>query len=478
MNLKNYVGFDQLIQKKSNIKKIFFYRICGTGMGAAACLLKEAGYDVEGADFSFYPPMSDYIKQSGIKSYTIEELDDEFYQKFDLIVVGNSLAGASKNASFVEELGVPFTSFPECLGAFVLKNKSVIGITGTHGKTTTTYFMSQILEKLGEKSGYLIGGVLADGKPSSTLGESKYFVIESDEYDSAYFKKISKFRLYEIDHVIITSLEFDHGDIFNSIDDIEDEFRALLKQDIKSVIANDSFESITKLKKEFKNLDWIDYGFHSGLVINETKPTETSFELKINNEAIGFKTSLVGTHNILNLVSCILFLLEENFNIQDIKKAVESLNLVKRRQEVRGHYQKSIVIDDFAHHPRAVALTLDGIRNQYPNKKLITVFEPISSTARSNIFQKEFAASFENTDTVIIANAQIKTTVKKGDNLDYTLLKNDIEKFGNKVYLVDDLNNLRKSIDSETDSSESILLILSNRTCLGLWESDFVNQLS
>lgn len=477
MNLKNYVDFDQLLEKKSNIKKIFFYRICGTGMGAAACLLKEAGYDVEGADFNFYPPMSDYIRSSGIKSYTIDELSDDFYQNFDLIVVGNSLAGASKNASFIEELGVPFTSFPECLGAYILKDRSVIGVTGTHGKTSTTYLMTQMLESLGEKPGYLIGGVLANGRPSSALGESKYFVIESDEYDSAYFKKISKFRLYEINHVILTSLEFDHGDIFNSIDDIENEFRELLKQNIESVVANDQYKSINKLQGEFSNLNWISYGEQSGLSIESVTEKGTSFSLIINGQKEEFCTNLIGTHNILNLSACIHFLINEGFSVSEIKKASEHLSLVKRRQEVRGHYQNSIVIDDFAHHPRAVELTINGIKNQYPGKKIITVFEPISATARSNIFQNEFANSLACSDVLIIANAKLKTTVKNGSDLDYQKLKADIEQKSIPVYLVSELEELQHVINQETQTENTLLLVLSNRTCLGLWESEFVNEL-
>lgn len=477
MNLENYLDSVKLKKQQSSIKKIFFYRICGTGMGAAACLLKEAGYEVEGADFNFYPPMSDYLKSAGVKYQFVENISDDYYKNFDLIVVGNSLAGASKSASFIEELGVSFTSFPECLGAFILEERTVIGIAGTHGKTTTTYFMTQLLESLGEKPGYLIGGVLGNGRPSSALGTSKYFAIESDEYDSAYFKKISKFRLYEIDNAIITSLEFDHGDIFSSIENIEDEFRALLDQKVDSVVSNTDYSSIKKLQKEYPNTKWINYNSTNDIVIHESDSKSTSFELEISGKKQSINTNLVGMHNILNLAACIKFLVSEGFDLEQIKKSCQNLLLVKRRQEVRGHYKGSIVIDDFAHHPRAVDLTLDGIKKQYPGKKLITIFEPISSTARSNIFQNEFAASFLNTDTLIIANAGIKTTVKKGDDLDYHKLKKDIESNNISVSLVANLSELRSQIDSQVDNN-CVLLVLSNRTCLGLWESDFVNELS
>jgi UDP-N-acetylmuramate: L-alanyl-gamma-D-glutamyl-meso-diaminopimelate ligase len=188
MNLENLLVDNELIEYlEKKVKKIFFYRICGTGMGAAACLLQEAGYEISGADLSFSPPMSTYLESTGIECLALDEMTDEKLNDYDLIIVGNSVPRHSDYAKQIERCGVKFTSFPEIIGKAILKNKKVIGVAGTHGKTTTTYFMTQMLEKLNQKPGYLIGGILDDAPPSR-LGE-KYFVIESDEYDSAYFKK-------------------------------------------------------------------------------------------------------------------------------------------------------------------------------------------------------------------------------------------------------------------------------------------------
>ena len=219
MNLTNKLDYSDLKKIQKDIKRVFFYRVCGTGMGAAACLLKEKGYEVEGGDTNFYPPMSTYLESTGIPLHKLEKIDQEFLKSFDLIVVGNVVPNGSPDARLIEELGVNFSSFPTAIGALVLSDVNVIGIAGTHGKTTTTYFATQIFENLKADPGYLIGGVMV-GRPSSKLGNGKYFFIESDEYDSAYFEKISKFRSYAIDNLILTSLEYDHADIFASVEAI------------------------------------------------------------------------------------------------------------------------------------------------------------------------------------------------------------------------------------------------------------------
>lgn len=477
MNLENMIVDSNLSTSKNKIKKIFFYRICGTGMGACACLAKEAGFEVAGADMTFSPPMSTYLESLDIPLMKLSDVTKEELQNYDLIIVGNSVPRNSDYAKFVEESGVPFTSFPSFLGEFVLKEKTVIGIAGTHGKTTTTHFLTQMLEFLGEDAGYFVGGII-EGRAPSKLG-GKYFVIESDEYDSAYFQKISKFRLYELNHMILTSLEFDHADIFNSIEDIKNEFSATLNGFAGNIIANDAYQAIDELEEKFKDLNWKKYGEASdnGPLNIEVLNGKTKFFVMINGERVAFETNIIGTHNILNITSSILMCSELGFEIQDIIKSVSSLGMVKRRQENRGTYKESIVIDDFAHHPKAIALTIDAIKESYPGKKIITVFEPVSATARSSIFQKEFAASFKKSDEVIIAVNPLQTTVKDSKNLDADRLVSDISSFGISAISVNSLDHLISFLDSKA-AQDNLFLILSNRTCIGLWESDFVKNLS
>jgi UDP-N-acetylmuramate: L-alanyl-gamma-D-glutamyl-meso-diaminopimelate ligase len=479
MDLKNLISQEELIARRSKIKKVFFYRICGAGMGPAAVLVKQAGFQVEGADSAYYPPMSTFLETTGIPLFKLDQVTPDFLKQYDLIVVGNSVSGKLDAARMIEQVGVPFTSFPSALGSLVLKEKNVIGIAGTHGKTTTTYFMTQLLEKLGQNPGYLVGGII-EGRDPSKLGD-KYFVIESDEYDSAYFHKISKFRLFELKNMILTSLEFDHADIFSSVEKIEDEFRAVVPNMKSTLIFNQEYPSAMKLYKEYsgnKNQKWFLYGPGSVVGPHQVKTFEngSSFIVRWNGEDIPFQTSIIGGHNVLNVTSCIMFLLSEGFKVEDIQKAALSLEMVKRRQEVRGKYKDMVVIDDFAHHPRAITVTLDAIRARYKDKKIITVFEPISATARSSIFQNEFRDSLAASDKVIIAKAELATTAIGQKDLDSELLAKEIEQKGKASACVSKLDDLRARIDKFAEK-DAVLLILSNRTCLGLWESSFVKEL-
>ena len=480
MDLKCLISQEELISKRNQIKKIFFYRICGAGMGPAAVLVKQAGFDVQGADSAYYPPMSTFLETTGIPLFKLEEVTPEFLKQYDLVVVGNSVSGKAEAARMIEQAGVPFTSFPSALGSLVLKEKNVIGIAGTHGKTTTTYFMTQLLERLGQNPGYLVGGII-EGREPAKLGD-KYFVIESDEYDSAYFHKISKFRLYEMKNMILTSLEFDHADIFSSVEKIEDEFRHVIPGMKSTLILNQNYPSGMKLYHDYHGKNpsqkWFLYGENSEAGPHEVKTFEngSEFYLVWKGEDVPFRSSVVGHHNVLNLTSCLLFLLSEGFSVAEVQKAALEIGMVKRRQEVRGKYKGMVVIDDFAHHPRAITVTLDAIRARFKNKKIITVFEPISATARSSIFQSEFRDSLAASDKVIIARASIPTTAINGKDLDVDLLTKEINEKGKTALCVNKLEDLRKAID-ESSSADAVLLVLSNRTCLGLWESDFVQQL-
>lgn len=478
MNLQNALDQAGIVANKDKFKKLFFYRICGTGMGACACLLKEAGYEVEGADQAFFPPMSTYLESTGIPLHDLTKVDEEFLKQYDLIIVGNSVPRMSENARLIERCGTPFTSFPTALGSLVLNEKEVVGIAGTHGKTTTTYFLTQLFEKLGEDCGYLIGGII-NGRAPSRIGKSKYFTIESDEYDSCYFQKYAKFRQYELNHMILTSLEFDHADIYDSLESIEKEFKVTLKDLPGACIANDDYESIHKLKGEFPNVDWILYGDSSeaGPKKASTGKDGSCFTLTFEGEDIEFKTNIIGHHNVLNISACALYLLKEGFDKQKVIDAVKELSLVKRRQEVRGSYKGAVVIDDFAHHPKAVTLTVDAIKAAYPDRNIVTVFEPVSATARSSLFQNEFAQSLSSSGKVILASNPMKTTVKDSKNLDCDMLAKDLNSKGVEAVCAFDLEELRKRIDVWADEA-SVLLVLSNRTCLGLWESDFVEELA
>jgi UDP-N-acetylmuramate: L-alanyl-gamma-D-glutamyl-meso-diaminopimelate ligase len=481
MNLINKLDYSSLKKLQKDIKRVFFYRVCGTGMGAAACLLKEKGFEVEGGDTNYYPPMSTYLESTGIPLHRLDQIDQAFLSKFDLIVVGNVIPNGGADAKIIEESGVKFASFPTSIGALVLSEVNVIGIAGTHGKTTTTYLATQVFENLNTLPGYLIGGVM-EGRPSSKLGSGKYFFIESDEYDSAYFEKISKFRSYAIDNLILTSLEFDHADIFASVEAIKDQFRAAIPLIEKKFIFCSDYVAANELFAEFSDGDknrWIKYGEKSdvGPKIIESSPKGTNFQLTLSKETYIFETNLIGRHNIANLSAVIIYALSEGFTKDQIANAIKNLQMVKRRQEVRGIYKGALVIDDFAHHPRAVELTLDGIITQYPGKKINVIMEPNSATARSAIFQKEFEESLSRAASVIFTKPTRPTSVKNVGDLDIYKIIDGVKKSGRPGSVVGNLTELMTEIEKIT-GQDNVILILSNGTCLGLWESEFVKNLS
>ena len=480
MNLTNKLDYSSLKKLQPHIKRVFFYRVCGTGMGAAACLLKEKGLEVVGGDTNYYPPMSTYLESTGIPLLKLDSINQEFLKGFDLIVVGNVIPKDGPDSRMIEESGVKFSSFPTAIGALVLSDVNVVGIAGTHGKTTTTFLATQVFENLNTLPGYLIGGVM-DGRPSSKLGSGKYFFIESDEYDSAYFEKISKFRSYSIDNLILTSLEFDHAYIFNSVEDIKEQFRAAIPHIEKKFIFTMDYISSIELFNEFEDGNrekWMKYGETTevGPIILSSSPEGTLFKLKFKQKEIEFKTNLIGRHNILNISAVILYALSEGFSAEAISGAIKNLQMVKRRQEVRGTYKESLIIDDFAHHPRAVELTLDGIITKYPGKKIHVIMEPNSATARSAIFQKEFEESLSRASSVVFTKPTRPTSVKGVGDLDIYKIVDDVKKSGRPGSVVGNLEELMTEIEKVV-GPKSVLLILSNGTCLGLWESEFAKKL-
>ncbi|MCY4644704.1 MAG: Mur ligase family protein, partial [Bacteriovoracales bacterium] len=249
MNLQNQLDESALFSRRDSFRRIFFYRLCGAGMAPAAILLKEWGAHVEGSDLRFDPPLGPLLKDARIPCHFNEAITVEQLRSFDLIVVGNVVAKTSDEARMIENLGVPFCSFPAIFGGLLLKERNVVGICGTHGKSTTTYFAVQLFEALGEKPGYFIGGAMED-RPPSRLGDEKYFFIEGDEYDSAYFHKVSKFRSYYLNSMILTSLEFDHGDLFSSLEEIKDQFRPSIEKLDDVLIGCQDYETVCELARE------------------------------------------------------------------------------------------------------------------------------------------------------------------------------------------------------------------------------------
>ena len=337
--------------------RIHILGICGTFMGGLAQILKESGHEISGSDIQFYPPMSDYLDSFDIemiKGYDIKSMPDA-----DLYVIGNALSRGNESVEHILSNSLPFKSGPEMLGE-ILKNKKVLAISGTHGKTTTSYMLTHIMLDQGRDVGFLVGGISNNISGSASLGSDRTFVIEADEYDSAFFDKRSKFIHYSPSTIVINNIEFDHADIFNNLDDIKRQFHHLIK-----IIPSNGNVVYFADDKNIKDL--IDMGIWSNqIAINNNAH---SIEAVYSDKTLKYEESiyslnelpLIGEHNFKNYISAILAARTDGIQIQDSIKSLASFDGVKRRLEYKGSFDGIEIYDDFAHHPTAIEFSANAL---------------------------------------------------------------------------------------------------------------------
>lgn len=406
-------------------KKVYFMGIAGTGMGSVAGLALQSGWQVAGSDANIYPPMSDMLNELNIKVTTPYDAKNLKEYNPDLVVVANVL---SKNHVEVKELlseGIPYTSYPEFLGTNFLSKRHSVVVSGTHGKTTTTSLLTHILRELGESPGYMIGGIPKAFKKSFDIGTRPVFVIEGDEYDTAFFDKESKFLHYHPKHLILNNIEFDHADIFQSIEDIYKMFEKLLKKvaNPSQIIANIDDPGVAEVLKRSGLARQVTsvsaWGKNSSTPyrVLQTRVLEAKAESQIWEVALSTtrwgdvkcKTTLSGDYNAANLcqiVACLDSLMSSKViatqNFEAIQKAVISFQNVKRRLDHLGTVGDIIVMEDFAHHPTAVKLLIETLKRNFPNRRLIAAFEPRNATSRRKIFEKQYAEVLSKSDIALI----------------------------------------------------------------------------
>ncbi|MGZ8095819.1 MAG: UDP-N-acetylmuramate:L-alanyl-gamma-D-glutamyl-meso-diaminopimelate ligase [Methylosarcina sp.] len=380
--------------------------ICGTFMGGLAVIARQMGHRVSGSDQNVYPPMSTQLEEQGIRlmeGYRPENLDD----KPDLVIIGNALSRGNPEVEAVLDLGLRYVSGPQWLAEHVLQGRWVLGVAGTHGKTTTASMLSWILEYQGLKPGFLIGGIPLNFGVSARLGESSFFVVEADEYDSAFFDKRSKFVHYRPRTAILNNLEFDHADIFPDLDAIKRQFHHLVRTvpslgliispecdaNIQDVLSMGCWTPVAQTSINGKalwnaDLHKIDGSRFSVLSENETQGT--------------VEWSLTGRHNVYNALSAIAAAQHVGIRPQDAIDALNRFKNVKRRMEVIATINGVTLYDDFAHHPTAIETTLDGLRKQVGQERIVAIVEPRSNTMRLGVHTETLAKSLSNADHAII----------------------------------------------------------------------------
>ena len=365
-------------------------------MAGLAQILKESGHEVSGSDSQFYPPMSDYIQNLNIE--IIQGFEEDSLPKADLYVIGNALSRGNECIEKILDQKLPFVSGPEILGK-ELKDRNVFAVSGTHGKTTTSYMLCHILIDQGRDIGYLVGGISKNMENPAKLGTNKTFVIEADEYDSAFFDKRSKFIHYFPSNLIINNIEFDHADIFDNLNDIKKQFHHLIKIIPKSgnIIY---FEDDINTNEVLKRGNWC-----NKLAINNdtTSADFNSMEFKIDNKVYSLSDlPLIGEHNFKNYICAILAAKLDGIDINDSIKSIKNFEGVKRRMDFVKEISNIRIYDDFAHHPTAISLSSKAIRKKYPNKKIMGIVELGSNTMSSGYHKENLIDSFESFDEVFL----------------------------------------------------------------------------
>ncbi len=428
----------RLNRKPQKIETIHLMGICGTGMAALAGMLKNAGYAVTGSDAEVYPPMSDFLYRQGIApagGYRAENLG----HGPDLVIVGNVIRKDNPEALALGRLCIAYLSFPQALAEFFLHNRRSLVVAGTHGKTTTCALLASTLHHAGCDPSFMIGGILREFESNNRLGGGPHFVVEGDEYDTAFFDKESKFLHYQPQTAIITSIEFDHADIFTDLDQIKRSFgkfvRLLPPEGL--IVAHLDDANVREVVAEAPcrvegyglgaDNDWRIVGW-------KTKAEESLYEIEHRRQKYLLASPLSGVHNGLNSLAVMAVLHSQGLDFDSIAKGVSAFKGVKRRQEVRGTVDGITVLDDFAHHPTAVRETLDGLKKANHERRLVAVFEPRTNSSRRSLFQEQYARAFSGADVVVLREPIPLDNVAAEDHFSSAKLAESLRRINKKAW--------------------------------------------
>jgi UDP-N-acetylmuramate: L-alanyl-gamma-D-glutamyl-meso-diaminopimelate ligase len=398
-------------------KKFHFLGICGTAMASVAAALQDRGFKVTGSDENVYPPMSNFLQEKGItakKGYHAENIPSDA----DVVVIGNAMKRGNPEVEAVLNRKLFYLSLPEVLKNYFLLGRHNLVVTGTHGKTTTTALLAWIMEKVGRNPGYLIAGLPKNFGQGARLNDSKYFVIEGDEYDTAFFDKRSKFIHYLPELLIVNNIEFDHADIFKDLDDIKLSFRRLLNIVPQNgmVLLNGDDPNCVEVAKDCL-AQMIEVGFSKNCAqrIRDVDSSSDGSSFRLGEET--FEIPLIGEFNVRNAAMAVMAARFYDVSTARINSALKSFAGVARRLEVRGEVRGVTVIDDFGHHPTAVAQTLEALRHSYRGQRLWAVFEPRSNTTRRAVFQEQLPEAFKFADGVFISQVAKLEQIPENERL-------------------------------------------------------------
>ena len=447
--------------------------ICGTAMASLAGLLKERGFKVTGSDQNVYPPMSTFLEKQGIEiqqGYKASNLDSNP----DFVVVGNVISKHFEEAQALLQKDIPYASLPETLRDFVIEDRHSMVVAGTHGKTTTTSMLSWMCEKEGLKPGFLIGGIAKNFEGSFQNPKGDHFVIEGDEYDTAFFAKVPKFSFYKPRSVILGNIEFDHADIYSNLDEILKAFKSLMElipDNEGLLVHNAEDKNVQGLLKHCK-AQKVSYGQHEGdWTLSHLEFLRQGIEFDVNYKGKVEEKIFIpmfGGYNALNGLAVYALCKTLGFK-SDLRSSFRSFQGVKRRQELIGEPGGIQVIEDFAHHPTAVKATIASLQGRKDRGRLFALFEPRSNTSRRNIFQKEYEEAFLMADESFLCRPASGTQkMNSADFLDVDKIASKINETKNAL-VFEDVEVAIAEIKSRAKKGDTVL-IMSNGSFQGIYQ--------
>ncbi|HVP65082.1 MAG TPA: UDP-N-acetylmuramate:L-alanyl-gamma-D-glutamyl-meso-diaminopimelate ligase [candidate division Zixibacteria bacterium] len=447
-------------------QKIHLIGICGTAMASLAGMLKGRGFEVRGSDAAAYPPMSDFLDSLGI-SVMQPFSEENFAWQPDLVVVGNAISRGNVELEHVLDRRLRFTSMAQLVyDEFIQRHQSLV-VAGTHGKTTTTSMLAWIFQVAGREPSFLIGGIAENFGSSFAVTNGCEFIIEGDEYDTCFFDKGPKFWHYFPDAVALTSVEFDHADIYRDLEAVKWAFKRLVNLVPKRgvIVAWDGNENVSEcVERALCKVERFGFAEASDwrIVDLQHQPDLTQWKVLRNGAPWAqFEFSLAGDYNVLNATAAAGIAANYGIAPEVIANALATFKSVKRRLEVKAEVDGITIIDDFAHHPTAIAATLNALRSRYNGRRLVAVLEPRSNTLRRNIFQHELVRSLAKADEVVLASVFFKTTdsLSPEERLDVDAVIKDLIRRGVPARQLANADEIAAALGPELRSGDVVALL-------------------
>jgi UDP-N-acetylmuramate: L-alanyl-gamma-D-glutamyl-meso-diaminopimelate ligase len=443
---------------------IHLIAICGVGMASLAGFLQSLGYRVTGSDQNVYPPMSHYLQGIGIpilSGYREEHL----FPRPDLVIIGNAVSRNNPEAALALKQELPYLSFPQAIGRFLIQSRTSLVIAGTHGKTTTSALAAWTLERAGLKPGFFIGGIPLNFDSGWNAGDGDYVVLEGDEYDSAFFDKGPKFLHYRPRHVILTSVEFDHADIYRDLEHLKDAFRRLVEliPPDGSLVACKDYPAVGEVVGTVRGR-LIFYGSQAEWTAKNIEIVEgrSHFTPCYRGQSDGgVELHLMGRHNVQNALAVYALGRELGIDRQSLREGLATFAGIKRRQEIKGTVRDVLVIDDFAHHPTAVKETISAVKAAYPGRRVWAIFEPRSNTSRRSLFESEFAHTLAFADRIVVAGLHQPEKIPELERLSVERVVGTINAFGKRAVAIDGAEDIADYVGRNVLPND-IIIVMSN----------------